>query len=117
MIFFAIAFLIGILVSPSTWVLIGVSVWVSKVSPHYMRELQIGIAAILMLIIALHSIRELAISLPWLKRSEQPPGLNCTEREWNEELCGKPLFMIQIIVFTAIRITTIGLLLWQVAFR
>src|SRR5438128_1897191 len=114
---FCIAFLIGILAGPSTWLLIGTSIWVSKVSPQDAREMQVGIAVLLMLIVTFHSIRELRMDLPWLGRSSPPPGLHCTQREWNEEFYGKPHFAIHLVVSTAIRATTIGLLLWHVAFR
>lgn len=103
------AILIGLLVSPSTWILAVVFLIYSP-SSVTSSEPKYIIAWLLVVGITLHAIRELAKDLPWLGRSTPPPGLHCTPSEWNSQFEGKPLFAVHLLSLTVIRALTLFLL-------
>lgn len=96
------AIVIGLLVSPSTWLLI-VIFFLFSIPTTASHGTMYFLAWFLVIGIGLHAIRELAKDIPWLGRSSPPPGLRCTPHEWDSEFVGKPLFAVQLLCLTIIR--------------
>lgn len=96
------AILIGLLLSPSTWVLVLALLLYSPASSATPGG-RYFFAWLLLFGIGIHTLRELLNKIPWLGSSNPPPGLHCTAREWNTEFVGKPLFATQLLCLTLIR--------------
>lgn len=104
--------LVSLLISPSTWILLGALIYVSVAStPATHWQTIIVWAAIA--VVAVLEVREFAMDAPWLVRDTPPPGLKCTVQEWNDAFVGKPMFALQFIATLLIRLATIALLLWH----
>jgi hypothetical protein len=104
------AILIGLLVSPSTWVLV-LTLFLYSPASSAAAGGRYVFAWLLLVGVVLHALRELSKDLPWLGRASPPPGLHCTPHEWNTEFVGKPLFATQLLCLTVIRGATVFLLI------
>jgi len=103
------AILIGLLVSPSTWILILIYSLYSG-SSEGIIGLKYYFAWFLIIGVAIHGIRELFKDGPWLGSPTPPPGISCSPIEWDSQFAGKPLFAIQLLSLTAIRVVSLILL-------